>query len=83
MKNFYEISLKYNRSLADLCFAMEAFAMGHEYSHILIGHTTEESFKKKYSLEGLSQIFYSQYQEYEADHLALSLTLEGFFEIFS
>ena len=73
----YEINAKYNHALIGLTHAMEVFAMGHEYAHILIGHTTRESFENEYSLEGLSRIFYLQHQEYEADHLALTLTLEG------
>jgi len=73
----YEISSKYNHALTELTHAMEIFAMGHEYAHILIGHTTEESYERENSLEGLSRIFYLQHQEYEADHLALTLTLEG------
>lgn len=73
----YEISLKYNLALSELTHAMEVFAMGHEFAHILIGHTTEESYERENSLKGLSRIFYLQYQEYEADHLAVTLTLEG------
>lgn len=73
----YQISEKYNQSLSGLTHAMEVFVMGHEYAHILIGHTTKESFQRENSLEGLSRIFYLQYQEYEADHLGLSLAFEG------
>jgi len=73
----YEISHKFNQMVVEFTHAMEVFAMGHEYAHVLLSHTSAGSLEKEFSLEGVSRIYYRQFQEYEADHLAFTLTLEG------
>jgi len=77
----YEIKPQYNNFLANLSLAMEVFVMAHEYSHILIGHTEKKNQEKKSELKNIEYIRFSWNQEYEADHLALSLALEGLHNI--
>jgi len=77
----YEIAQRYNNFLSALVQAMEVFIMGHECSHVLLHHTEKGDLEKRATLENMAYIRFSWNQEYEADNLALPLTLAGLHDI--
>ncbi|PFY96966.1 ImmA/IrrE family metallo-endopeptidase [Bacillus wiedmannii] len=58
---------------------MELFVMGHEYAHILLGHTNCSKQKESgISTEVLTEMIFKWNQEFEADGLSLILILQSF-----
>jgi hypothetical protein len=73
----YLLQEPYRSAAGVLVHSMEFFIMGHEYSHIRLGHVDETKTVKSQNIPDVEEFEYSWNQEYEADKYGALLATEA------
>lgn len=73
----YLLEEPYRSAAGVIVHSMELFIMGHEYSHIRLGHVDETKTVKSSKIPDVEEFAYSWNQEYEADRYGALLAIEA------